>query len=375
MFENFKFLYAEKSKQEIESALYQNIQCVFHEKYGHQPDESIAKRLHQEWHAIEVNGNIFDVAILHELCAWMRKNGYPYWLNGSTGSSFILFLLGITSANPLPAHYFCPQCHAVKWNDHYKSGFDLPLRFALCDHDGSAMLIDGQNIPWQTLWGYTHTPVPLHIRICAELREPLFGFLENHWLRKFETNIHPVSPYPEHQSLFRFANITFDVLDESVSGNQIDFDKNMDAACVATALENWESLVHAPVEILEDIAPPETFADLIYLNGLFSSTVTWDEECEFMIERLGYSPSNMIGFTDDVYQYMLDHDFLEKDAWEAARSVKNGKGLPFLHREMLVSRDRWVLARIDAIRYLFPKAHAVENIFYQLKTAQFSSDE
>lgn len=71
---------------------------------------------------------------------------------------------------------------------------------------------------------------------------------------------------------------------------------------------------------------------------------------------------------------MLDHDFIDKDAWEAAQSVKKGKGLPFFQEEMFVSRDRWVLSRIDAIQYLFPKAHAVEWIFFMLKTGQYSSD-
>lgn len=374
MLDNFSFLYADKSKQEIEAALHQNIKSALCEKYGQQPDKAITKRVRREWHAIEVNGNIFDVAVLHELCVWMRKCGYAYWLNGSTGSSFILYLLGIAAANPLPAHYFCPKCHAVKWNNHYKSGFDLPPNFAACDNDGSTMKTDGQNIPWQTLWGYGRTPSSLDIRIAAELREPLYDFFENHWLSKLDTNIHPDAPYPEHQSLFRFSNITFDIIYGEVSGTQKVFDKNVDASCVATALENWGSLICASDETLEDVTPPETFADLVYLNGLFHSTGTWDEECEFMIDRLCYPPSDMIAFTDDVYQYMLDHDFIDKDAWEAAQSVKKGKGLPFFQEEMFVSRDRWVLSRIDAIQYLFPKAHAVEWIFFMLKTGQYSSD-
>lgn len=68
MLDNFSFLYADKSKQEIEAALHQNIKSALCEKYGQQPDKAITKRVRREWHAIEVNGNIFDVAVLHELC-------------------------------------------------------------------------------------------------------------------------------------------------------------------------------------------------------------------------------------------------------------------------------------------------------------------
>ncbi len=367
MFEDFVFLYADKSEQEIEAALFQNIETALYEKYGPEPDEVMAKRVRQEWHAIEVNGNIYDVAVLHELCAWMRSSGYAYWLNGSTGSSFILYLLGVAAANPLPAHYFCPKCHAVKWNDHYKSGFDLPSSFAVCDNDGSAMQTDGQDIPWQTLWGYGKTPSSLNILITAELREPLYPFFENHWLRKIDASIRPDVPYPQHTSLFRFSHITFDALAVTRPLPKDFHKRTVDASCVSTALENWEIFVREADENLEDITPPEDFADLVYLSGLFRSSGTWDEECAFLIDRLNYSPSDMIAFVEDVYQYMLDHDFIEKDAWEAAQSVKRGKGLPFARVNMLTARDRWVLSRIDTVRYLFPKAHIIEWIFFMLK--------
>lgn len=367
MFEGFSFLYADKSTHEIETVLFHNIETFLHKKYGQNPDRAIVERVHQEWNAIEVNGNALDVAILHELCKWMRQAGYAYWLNGNTGSSFILYLLGVAAVNPLPAHYLCPKCHSVRWEKYYKSGFDLPPDFCSCGNGRNFMQADGHDIPWQILWEYDGKPKELHIKIDTTLQVHLCHFFDNHWLKRIDSGIVPIVSLPEHKTSFRFSNIIFDLMSPNTSGLHDSFANSVDASCIAAALKNWKYLIPGTADELENITPPETFADLIYLYGLFVSTGTWDEECEFMIEHLCYPPSEMIAFTDDVYQYMVDHEFIEKDALQAAQCVKYGKKLPFFRTEMVVSRDRWVLPRFAAIQYLFPKAHAVEHILFMLK--------
>lgn len=368
MFENFPFFYAGKSQHEIEAILFHNIEAALYEKYGRKADKAIVERVHQEWNAIETNNNVLDVAILHELCNWMRQAGYAYWLNGNTGSSFILYLLGVAAVNPLPAHYLCPKCHAVRWGKYYKSGFDLPPDFCSCGNGRNLMQVDGHDIPWQMLWEYDGKPKELHIKIDPILQEHLCRFFENHWLKRIDSSIVPIVSLSENKTFFRFSNITFDLMSKETSGVHNFFANSVDVSYTATALKNWKYLVHGTADELENITPPETFADLIYLYGLFVSTGTWDEECEFMMERLCYPPSEMIAFVDDVFQYMLDHGFIKKDALQAAQRVKNGENLPFFRTEMVASRDRWVLPRLETIQYLFPKAHAIEHILFMLKT-------
>lgn len=238
------------------------------------------------------------------------------------------------------------------------------------------MLTDGQDLPWQMLWGYDCKPTSLTIRIPFELRDPLYQLCKCHWLSKIDASIQPEVPYPEHPSLFRFSNITFDVIPEKAAVRQSMQINNVDAFCAEFALDNWESIVCTPSVKPSDIPTPpgNSFADLIYLYGLTHSTGTWDKDAVFMMERLAYDPSDLIAFSDDIYQYMLDHDFTEKDAWKAAEDVKCGHGLPFFSSGMLTAKDKWVLPRCDAIQYLFPKAHAVEHIFLALKTGAFSSE-
>ncbi len=367
MIDNYNFLYAKKTKSEIEADLLQNIENALRDKYGEQPNSIITERVRQEWHAIEVNGNTLDVAILHELCAWMKDNNYAYWLNGTSGGSFILYLLGVSAANSLPAHYHCPKCHSVVWTEQYRSGFDLSPDLGVCHTDGITMMRDGHDIPWQTLWGYRDNPAYLNLRIAPALKEPLYRFFQSHWLNEIEPDSQPTVPYPEHESLFHFSNISFDMLNENQKVPNDFYQKIVDADSISALLENPALLTILEYEQNESIVQPTSFADFIYSFGLLNGTGTWDDVAEFMIDSLAYAPSDLIVFRDDVYKYMRDHDFEEKDAWRAAERVRKGRGLPFFRPEMIVARDKWVLHRLGEARYLLPKAHAIEFIFFKIK--------
>ena len=84
MFDNFLFLYADKSMHEIEAELFQNIQNTRHEKYGPQTNPAIAERIRQEWHAMEGNENALDVAIADssrpppQLCQHCQRQRDPH---------------------------------------------------------------------------------------------------------------------------------------------------------------------------------------------------------------------------------------------------------------------------------------------------------
>ena len=59
------------------------------------------------------------------------------------GASFIAWLLGATSVNPLPPHYYCPQCKRMEFVSGIECGIDLPDKVCDC---GSAYDKDGFDI-------------------------------------------------------------------------------------------------------------------------------------------------------------------------------------------------------------------------------------
>lgn len=58
---------------------------------------------------------------------------------------------------------------------------------------------------------------------------------------------------------------------------------------------------------------------------------------------MGYRPTNMIVFRDDVYLYLLDLGFLPEEVWRLSEHVRKGRDLGIAISDMEHVRDRLVL--------------------------------
>ncbi|MDO4562668.1 MAG: DnaB-like helicase C-terminal domain-containing protein [Clostridia bacterium] len=367
----FDTIYKEKSPEEILSLLWDTVQSAVSDQYGNTPDSEITERVRQEWNAMERSNSVLDVAALFELTLWLKENNIPYMVRGCGGSSFILFLLGVTFGNPMPPHYHCPHCHTIHWATNHLDGFDLP-QGKVCERDGRQLTSDGHNIPWQTLFGYGEYIPVFDIDLPAYLYDDFVSAVETHWLNKYKSDTEHDMPNDTSKISKHFFNLNFIFLLDNVLIHKSFHTKALNVSCVELALNAWQTLLkyteyykeHYDDEVMP---PPDSFADLISLFGIMHSTGTWDEAASAMNLYLDYSLSDMIAFRDDVYHYLLAHNFLEKDAWREMNRVRMGNNLRAVTDEMKISRDKWVLNRCERIAYLFPKSHAVEYILFWLK--------
>lgn len=369
MLMDFEYMFSGLSAFEVECKLRQIIENALYQKYGDKPDELIKKRIIDEWAAMERSDTVLDVAALYELVIWLKKNNHPYWMRGCTGSSFILYLLGITFGNPLPPHYHCPVCHSVQWETDYLDGFDLSKK-KTCEQDKATLIPDGHNVPWQTLWGYGEHVPEFDIVLPKNLRDDFLVILKNHWLRKKESDVSVSLKMNSEKLSASLSNISFVFRLECSSIHKTFHSKTVDASCVNISLSAWQTLLNYYDGYNEQsILGTNTFADLISFSGIIYATGAWDDEAVFMNRYLDYAPSELIAFRDDIFHYLIVHGFLDKDAWRGMNYVRKGLDLPVITEEMKHSRDKWVLDRCKRIEYLFPKAHAVEYIMFRLKAA------
>lgn len=367
----YKTLFGSADIRSIEQELLDIVKLKLQQKYGNAPDKRIAERVKEEWFEIERSGLAADIATLYEVVTWLKENRHPYWIRACAGSSFILYLFEITFGNPLPAHTLCTECKTVKWYDRYKDGFDIPQDY-ICDNDGSTLIPDGHNIPWQTFFGYgEHIPV-IAIDLTQDVYEHLHSVLEKHWIAK----MNPESPFKcltrGEQACIDVSQLSFEF---GLNRNEIStsfFEKNCSADDYEILVYGWRNYISYEPSDENDYFinhEPCSVADFIGLIGLLHSVGAWDEITEMMVTEMGYSYSDLICFRDDVFSYLTEHDFLEKESWKGMESVRKGRGLPFFNQEMVAARDKWVLARLEQVHYLFPKADVVENLMFRLKAS------
>ena len=119
-------------------------------------------RLQRELSGIIGSGYAVTYYIAHRLIKLANEEPEHFIVGsrGSVGSSFAATMAEITEVNPLPAHYHCPHCHYLKFEDTkvYRSGFDLPDK--VCPKCGTKLETNGQNIPFETFLGFHADKVP-----------------------------------------------------------------------------------------------------------------------------------------------------------------------------------------------------------------------
>ncbi|MGX7091398.1 PolC-type DNA polymerase III [Hutsoniella sourekii] len=146
----------EGAEQEITDYSYK----VAHQMYGDQLPQLVEDRIEKELASIISNGFAVIYLISQKLVLKSNEDGYLVGSRGSVGSSLIATLTGITEVNPLPPHYYCPDCHYNEFftEGEYGSGYDLPDKE--CPHCHKALKREGQDIPFETFLGFHGDKVP-----------------------------------------------------------------------------------------------------------------------------------------------------------------------------------------------------------------------
>lgn len=144
--------------------------------YGRDVPDVITKRYVREKNYLQLSKFQDEFRVFAELLIEMQKKQIRYSGIGTFSHSFLLHLLLHTEMNPLPPHYYCPQCKKILFidDDEISMGIDLPRMQCKCGHELS---VDGFDLSEEFFWEKEK------LDLVFSVSEENYEFIKN-WLCK-----------------------------------------------------------------------------------------------------------------------------------------------------------------------------------------------
>ena len=139
--------YAVLPKRALEASLEEAVSAGLHWRFPHSSNTQIASQMRHEWVSLLEADAAVELAAVHELSIWLRRNEIPFYVEGCVASGLIPFLLGITKVNPLSKEF------------------------------------GGHDLVWQSFCAYGRSP-EYYIHLPVSVKEQIERWIEKHWLKE-----------------------------------------------------------------------------------------------------------------------------------------------------------------------------------------------
>lgn len=399
---------AQKGNFAMHQKLWNKARTQMYKIYGDHPPVEVLGRFETEAAAFEGTDAIVYLNFLGELQQKAREQQSILNIDGVWGSSFVAWLMGATSCNPLSPHYYCPNCHAVEFRKDVRDGWDLPRKECTCGH---AMRREGHQITIEYLAQKIKTGIHFQIRTpesflpCIDQAMSSY-FSDNLKIYQIEMLEGCNVPYKRYLLMPDTPNAPQSkdgilAMPLEDFGNRYQNEASM--MFVATPLyellhqleqrTNWppEQVDYLNPEVLRYLCTNELpewlmaswdrtakiyrkgeascFSDLLTAAGLAHGTGPWENNGEELLKNGTASLDQLIVFREDIFNALHRH-MPPGTGVGLPRKLMNAVTMGRINRNGMDDADecalqslgipQWYIDSMKKIRYLFPKAHCVQ---------------
>lgn len=379
------------------------------ELYGDNPPIRIVNRFKSEELMLDGQEVLLWMGFLGKLQEEFSARDLYFSIRGAQmGASFIAWLLGGTSVNPLPPHYYCPICKKVEFLSDEKCGMDLPEKKCSC---GKYLKKDGFGISEVNMYPLcNHNEISVSGNATPHLKKCLQKYFEGYgFIREFRIigNDGQHSYQDEQLIVTRYALMSKETAkrypEKIISLQSEEYYVLRKECSILTAVEHVGEYINgmglANIEFTPQLANSffqyilkngmlkakytgvnleptfsnmenPKFNDLLSLYGFLLGTGVWANNGECLY-NIGIPLEKLIVNQEDVYAYLYDKlngkccENPSGIAFELKYAMCKGKyfhsGMPEETESLLLACGvpTWYVESMKKIQYLFPKTHLI----------------
>lgn len=382
---------------EIEFESWKEARCQF----GENLPREVEQRLEKELQMIQKNDFTVYYKVAKLIADKARLLGRTIGIRGSSGSSLVAYLLGITGINPLPASY---------------GGYNIPFE--------SFAGVNGEKEPDFDFYldEETRNQIIVYLKeIFGEKKVVYVSVRKEEVDENLPSEVHPCGVFFFPETIdFKAEMASSDDLNEKVLVTQKEYEELLADHMKIDLLvhpdfeflrkiENKTKVKASEVKVedseilnyvsgegkaLDDISEyatpfaqslvktlnPKTLEEWVKISALSHGMDVWTDNAEQLIQSGQCTLKDVIGSSDDIMNILLDYGVSTEDAFEimkfvskglANRQVQQKKWGEYVRIMKLNNVPQWFISSCEKCKYLFSKAYAVSRVQVACRMAYY----
>lgn len=346
------------------------------EIYGKKLPKNVKERLDFELNSIIKNGFETIYLIYSDFVKKSNEFGYKTGFRGKVGNSLVAYFLNITSFNPLnydlPFEFFAGIDYNQKPYIELNVSEEIIDKLVkyLQDRFGKSKVIKFEN---EICTRYYIFILPDNLEVDKSIDE---HYLEEKGLYKFTiVKCYATTILNELEKITKTDSNFIDLNDnKTLQLFQYPNDKKYGTTKDIPDFENKHLC-----EMI-DIVKPKNINELICILGLVEGRGTLENNAEILIKDEEIKIEQLISNRADLFKYFIENGIDREKSLKITEFTRKGKASNNRFKEEWVEYykvmrehniPKWFIKYIEKIKYLYPKAHLIENTINDFKIAWY----